>query len=124
MNTGTSMTAVLSSLFAMMLGSRVLEIDKKIDIDDQGYIPATIEITEGQKVMWANMTEKDQSVVSATMISDKLPEPNKDEKPLFDSGPIRIGGTFERIFETPGTFEYFSRKDPSVRGTIIVKRRE
>ena len=121
MSIGTCMTAVFALLFATGLGANGQEIDRKIDIRDQGYIPATLEVSVGQRVMWANMTQKEQSVVSANKASGQHPEPNKDETPLYDSGPIPIDRYFERTFDKPGTFEYFSRNDPAMRGTVIVK---
>jgi len=124
MNIGAGLTALYAVLLATALGTPVQEVDKKIDITDHGYLPAKIEITVGQRVMWANMTQREQSVVSATMISVEDPESDKVERPLFDSGPIPINRYFERTFDKPGAFEYFNRKDSSMRGIIIVKQPE
>jgi len=124
MNIGTVLTALYAVLLATALGTPVQEVDQKIDIVDHGYMPARIEITAGQRVMWANMTQKEQSVVSATMICVEDPVPGQAERPLFDSGAIPVGRYFERTFDKPGTFEYFNRKDSSMRGTVIVKQPE
>jgi len=120
----TCMRIVSGLLLVSVTGARAQEIDQKIDIEARGYIPPTIEISVGQKIMWANMTQKEQSVVSANKLPIENPETNQIEKPLFDSGPILINRYFVYTFDKPGTFEYYNRKDPSMRGTVIVKEPE
>ena len=41
-------------------------------------------------------------------------------RPLFDSGTLAPGGTFSHLFADQGTYEYFCKIHPGMRGTVRV----
>lgn len=44
------------------------------------------------------------------------------ENDMLDSGFLERGGAYTHIFEEPGEFDYHSKHDPLMTGTIIVER--
>lgn len=91
--------------------------DKTVQITDKGFIPGSVEIEAGQKVVFQNATQKDHTVTS------KLPaDPVQDkEKAGFDSGIIKPGASWEHTFSKEGTYTYSCKEDKSMTGTVVVK---
>jgi hypothetical protein len=42
---------------------------------------------------------------------------------VFDSGALNQGDSFSFTFQQPGTYEYFCRLHPSMRGRILVRQK-
>ncbi len=78
-----------------------------ITISGFAFVPPTIEITAGTKVVWTNS----DSVVH-TVTSDAR---------IFDSGNMSRGATFSFTFTQPGIYEYFCIPHPYMKGTVVVK---
>jgi plastocyanin len=97
------------------LASPVAE-EHRIEITKSGFAPQTLEIRAGEKVIWTNSDEKDHSVTS----KDRVPGEAQD-RPMFDSGVLKPGATWEYLFRKPGTYAYQCTKDPSMTGTVTVK---
>lgn len=95
-------------------------IEPKIDIREQGFMPSTLEISIGERVMWANMTKVPQRVVAATTVLVKGPDGRDVERPAFDSGEIPADRYFEWTFNDPGFFEFYNPADPTLRGSVTV----
>lgn len=93
--------------------------ERPVQITDQGFKPDTLEIKAGQKVVWTNSTLKDHSVVASMPVEGG--DAQDKEKPLFDSGRIKPGGSFSYTFATPGTFAYRCSFDMAMKGTVVVK---
>jgi plastocyanin len=91
--------------------------DKIVQITDKGYVPATIEVIVGQKVVFQNATQKDHSVASKAPAGER--EQDK-EKPGFDSGVIKPATSWEHAFSKEGTYIYSCKEDKSMTGTIVV----
>lgn len=111
--------AVILALGVVAAPALSLVEERPVQITDQGFKPDKIEIKAGQKVVWTNSTLKDHSVV-ASMPAEGRDAQDKD-KPLFDSGPIKPGGSFSYTFATPGTFGYHCSFDKAMKGTVVVK---
>jgi len=77
-----------------------------VTIFDNGYTPATKTVTAGATVTWSN--------------TGALPHTVTDRAGIFDSSFVMAGGTFQRTFDTPGTFSYFCTIHPEMAGTISV----
>ncbi len=108
--------AALSALLAG--GAFALPVeDTTVQITDQGFSPDRVEVAAGQKVVWKNATKTVHTVTSR----GRPGEPAQDEKPLFDSGPIRSGAAFEYVFKKAGRYEYHCMIDPAMKGTVIVR---
>jgi len=103
---------------AFLLAGAALAVavqDKTIQITEKGYVPATVEVIVGQKVVFQNAIQKDHSVVS------KAPAGEQDkEKPAFDSGVIKPATSWEHSFSKEGTYTYHCKEDKSMTGTIVV----
>src|SRR5262249_61704809 len=76
-------------------------------ITDRGCDPANLPVVGGEPVTWTNGT----AVAHAILTADGQ----------LASGPIGSGEAFGRVFEAPGTIEYYEAGNPRVIGTIIVK---
>jgi plastocyanin len=78
-----------------------------VTIFDNGYTPTTKTVTAGTTVTWSN--------------TGALPHTVTDRAGLFDSSFVMAGETFQRTFDTPGTFSYFCTIHPEMVGTISVE---
>jgi plastocyanin len=76
-----------------------------VEIVDRAFRPGVIEIAAGATVRWVNR-DADHTVTA------------RDRS--WDSGIFDTGGTFERAFTQPGTFEYFCILHPEMIGTVLV----
>jgi plastocyanin len=85
----------------------------RVRISPNQFDPPTLTIKAGQTVRWI-WGGGTHNVVSGE---------NCTEDGVFKSGEPQAGGTFERKFETPGTFPYHCRPHCSegMRGTIVVQ---
>lgn len=75
------------------------------------FQPKEITVAKGSKVTWENGDDIEHSVTSGT--------PGK-ETGAFDSGFFKKGGTYSQTFETAGSFDYFCKRHPSMKGKIVV----
>jgi plastocyanin len=102
--------AVLLSLAASKAGSQE-HVNVAIKLFQ--FQPKAIEIKAGTTVAWDNGDAIDHSVTAG--------EPGK-QAAEFDSGFFNKGGHFEHLFAEPGTYSYFCRRHPNMRGKIIVSK--
>lgn len=94
----------------------------KVEINDKSFSPETAEVSVGQTVIWMNNTKNEHSVTARVeAAADQDKDKNKESKPLFDSGPIKPGATFEHKFSKAGTYEYACSMDKSMVGRVVVK---
>lgn len=68
----------------------------RVAIENFVYEPVTATVNLGDKVIWTNFDTAPHSVTS-----------NGEHAGLFDSGEFGLNGTYERVFDTPGTFKYY-----------------
>jgi plastocyanin len=80
----------------------------KIEIVNQTFGPATVEIPAGSTVTWVNNDPVMHEVAFADIALD-------------DSGPLHQSQEFSQRFDTPGTYEYVCGPHPFMTGTIVVK---
>jgi plastocyanin len=88
--------------------SDVAEDRVEVEIVDFAFAPQQLEIPVGTTVVFTN---SDSAPHTATESGDT---------PLFDSGSLGTGESFEFTFDAPGTYEYICLIHPSMRGTIVV----
>jgi plastocyanin len=77
-----------------------------VDIRDNSFHPATITVNAGTTVTWSNHDDSDESVTAVDG--------------SFDSGNISTGYEYMHTFLRPGTYTYYSRAHPSMRGEVVV----
>jgi plastocyanin len=81
----------------------------RVTIDNFAYEPREITVAPGARVSWVNHDDVPHTVTSTT-------------KPrAFDSGALDTDQTFDRVFDRPGTYEYFCAVHPHMTGKVIVK---
>ena len=82
----------------------------EIDVMIKGmqFTAATHKVKVGEEVVWRNADAMPHTVTST------------DGGPL-DSGQLGKGGEFSFTFKEPGTYSYYCRYHPSMKGTIIVE---
>jgi plastocyanin len=67
-----------------------------VAIQNYAYSPMTTTVNLGDKVVWTNHDNDRHSVTSLG-----------EHAGLFNSGEFSANGTFERVFDTPGTYKYY-----------------
>ena len=83
-------------------------VQEDVSIRDFEFVPDTIIVSTGTTVQWTNSGSFNHTVT------------NTDPSMLFDSGPIAPGGHFDRLFATPGIYNYQCMIHPSMIGKVIV----
>src|SRR5215469_13007859 len=91
---------------------------------DMSFLPTTITVNVGQRVMWKNSSFTVHNVVddaskAISVIDVKLPagvEP-------FDSGYLQPGQTYSRVFTVPGIYRYVCtlHEANGMKGVVIVR---
>lgn len=107
--------AMLGFFFGMAAAQPAGE-EKKVEIGKKGFSPEKLEVKVGQKVLWTNTTDQDHTVTS----NEKAPGDAQD-KPMFDSGPIKPGATWEYAFDKAGSYGYHCSKEKTMTGMVMVK---
>jgi len=79
----------------------------QVTIEHATFGPATLTISVGTTVTWANHDGDLHSVASS--------------QGLFVSSGLDPGDTFSYRFTTPGTYPYFCALHPHMKGTIVVQ---
>lgn len=77
-----------------------------VKIKNDAYNPQEIRIQKGETVTWINKDDEPHTVTS--------------DDGDADSGNINPGGTFSSKFAEEGTYGYYCKIHPSMRGTVIV----
>jgi plastocyanin len=75
------------------------------------FQPKEITVKVGSEVTWTNGDDIEHSVTAG--------KPGQ-ETGAFDSGFFAKAGTFSQTFDKAGTFEFFCKRHPSMKGKITV----
>lgn len=79
-----------------------------VTISNMAFGPQVLAVAAGDTVVWVN--------------KDTVPHTTKAENGLlWDSGTIRPGGSYSRVFKAPGSYTYSCGIHPTMHGTIIVR---
>jgi len=81
----------------------VLEV--RADIVGFAFKPDVIEVKKSMKVTWTNRDSVSHTVTSAGN---------------FDSGIIKPGDSWSKVFDTPGTYDYICSIHPMMKGKVVV----
>ena len=84
----------------------------KIYLDPEAVLPNEVLVESGSVIVWVN-TERRPVEVEGAPAGGTSGE-------RWDSGDIPPTGRYERVFNTPGTYEYVSDSAPGIRGRIRV----
>lgn len=95
-----------------------------VNMGDMSFLPATITVNAGERVVWKNSSFAVHNVVDdaskATSVIDvKLPAGAEP----FDSGYMQPGGTYSRVFTVPGIYRYVCtlHEANGMKGVVIVR---
>jgi plastocyanin len=89
-----------------------------VTIVNFAFTPSNITITNGTTVVWTNK----EAFISHSVVSDRkaFNSGTGTFSPIFDSGSLSPGASFEFQFNATGTFNYYCREHPFMHGTVIV----
>lgn len=97
-----------------MTEADISDDDVVIEVTEQGFSPAEVEIAFGQRVMWINRSER--FVWPASDL-----HPTHEEYAEFDPRePVAPGEVFGFVFERAGAWDYHDHLAPLRVGTVIV----
>jgi plastocyanin len=103
---GLAAGLLVTPLLGTSADAATTTIGAKVRIVDFSFMPNTVTITKGQKVVWVN-----KGTFSHTSTSDTL---------KWDSGAIAPGARFSVKFNRVGTFTYHCMIHPSMLGSVTV----
>ena len=79
----------------------------QVDLTKTGFNPAQVTVKVGGTVTWTN-----HDTIAHTVSASDL---------RFDSSTLYPGKTFSYEFDTAGTYDYYCRYNPTLKGTVTVK---
>ncbi len=79
----------------------------EVEISGFAFVPATITIPVGTTVTWTNQ--------------DPVPHTVSSREGVFESGNLPGGATFSYTFDQIGSFEYYCKFHPYMKGEVIVE---
>lgn len=85
-----------------------------VEVTDEGFLPASLTIKKGTKIVWINRTDN-----PVTVNSD--PHPIHTLYSKLNLGSFITSKTVQLIFDEPGTYKYHNHLEASMTGTIIVE---
>jgi plastocyanin len=80
-----------------------------VRIDNFSYEPASIMVSPGTTVTWTNADDVPHTVTS------------RDDPPAFDSGAVDTDESFSFTFTRAGTYAYYCKVHPHMRGVVVVQ---
>jgi plastocyanin len=99
---------VAAGVMALLIGAHALAATPpRIEIKDFKYGPPILSVPVGSTLTWVNHDEEPHTVTSATG--------------AFTSAGLVHDDTFMETFTKPGTYEYFCKVHPFMKGTVVVK---
>ncbi|HSW47620.1 MAG TPA: cupredoxin domain-containing protein, partial [Candidatus Saccharimonadales bacterium] len=93
--------------------SAMMEKEADVNLTADGFVPASVTIKKGEKVVWTN-----KSGDTATVDSDN--HPTHLLYPPLNLGAFQDGEKHELVFDKSGTYTYHDHFHPSRRGTVVV----
>ncbi|MEX2158528.1 MAG: plastocyanin/azurin family copper-binding protein [Dehalococcoidia bacterium] len=116
---GVIFIAVLTAMFASAASAATVDVELGVYwFCDPSYQDGVCEtkIVQGDTVHWEVVEGIGHSVTECGADCD-----SPTGTPLFDSGGINIGNTYDHTFEESGTFLYYCQGHPTqMRGRVVV----
>jgi plastocyanin len=99
---------VAAGAMALLIGAHALAATPPtIEIKEFKYGPPVLSVPVGTTLTWVNHDEEPHTVTSATG--------------AFSSAGLVNDDTFVETFTKPGTYQYFCKIHPYMKGTVVVK---
>lgn len=83
------------------------------EIEDICYLPSAVAISAGDAVVWENEDNAAHTVTYG--------DPQTFPTPIFDSGLLPPGASYEFVFTDSGTYDYFCIVHPWMVGQVTVE---
>lgn len=87
----------------------------QVRITKHGFIPATLAVKPGTKVVWVNDDQKLHQVMAN-------PFPGGTDLPGLKSEILNDSQSYSYVANTAGSFGYHDQLHPTINGTILVKK--
>ncbi|HEV2160778.1 MAG TPA: cupredoxin family copper-binding protein [Stellaceae bacterium] len=97
---------------AMPAGQAPMQVaagPNQVVINNFAFGPTTLTVKRGTTVTWINKDGDAHTVTAA------------GTKPLFGSNPLDTGDSFSFTFNAPGTYAYFCKIHPTMKGVVVVQ---
>ncbi|MDD5133104.1 MAG: cupredoxin domain-containing protein [Candidatus Nanoarchaeia archaeon] len=78
----------------------------KVEVSDAGYSPAEVTINIGDTISWVNMGTNAHTITTKDRYLDLSAYPNQ---------------IVTKTFDKTGTYEYYCKMHPNMKGTVIVQ---
>lgn len=85
-----------------------------IQITRDGFVPATLSIKKGTRVVWTNADNRDHIVASN-------PHPAHTGLEGLESKVLASGATYSFVFDQTGEFGYHDHLNPTHNGSVVVQ---
>ncbi len=93
--------------------------DQAVTIARYAFAPERVTVRQGERVTWTFAgPDTDHSVTAAAGQADSFDSDFGRKPTSLDHPP---GSTYARRFDVPGTFGYFCKTHPGMRGTVVVQ---
>jgi amicyanin len=101
------LVAAAVPVLALALAAPVAAADEDVSIVDFDFTPGSVTVTVGDTVTWTNNGEAPHDV---TFVAEDV-----------KSEILANGETYDRTFESEGTFDYICSIHPQMTGTVVVE---
>lgn len=85
---------------------------KVVELRDDGYHPARVQVPVGGRVTWVNVSTGAGTAQTAGVPEFEYDLRKLDRRNQFDTHTLQPGEAQTVSFDTPGEYEYFSSFDP------------
>jgi plastocyanin len=111
--------AIGAAACTIALGVPAAASETDVQVGSFKFAPATVTVDQGDTVTWSWAgPDTNHTVTSDPGQADAFD--SHDGVPTGQVAGPPAGGTFSHTFETPGSFTYFCRVHPSMKGKVIV----
>lgn len=113
----TLMVGIAAALLTAGLAAALPVAEEHVvQINGKTFQPDRIEIKVGEKVTWKNYDLEDHTVTS----QPKPAQADEQQKPVFDSGPLKPGQSFDYTFTKAGSYPYYCQMHKGMTGVVVV----
>ena len=111
----TTMSANMTGNTTSAQGGNSVTISPGSSVPSNGkfFVPAILTVSKGTTVTWTNGDSTLHTVTSGS------PE-SGNSGTEFDSSYLAAGKTFQHLFSTAGTFDYYCTLHPYMKGKVVV----
>ena len=111
--------AIGAAALAIALGAPAVASESDVEVGGFKFAPATATVDQGDTVTWSWAgPDTNHTVTSDPGQADAFD--SHDGVPTNQVAGPPPGGTFSHTFNTPGSFTYFCRVHPSMKGKVVV----